>query len=67
MKDLILEKRTIEDGEINVEDHPTNIMNLIRAVSRPYPGAYINNDYYRIIIWKAKLSYEDSYNYELKI
>lgn len=51
-------KRTSEDGLINFEKMDVwSIYNLVRAVTRPYPGAFINNfnGYSRCIIWKARV------------
>jgi methionyl-tRNA formyltransferase len=49
-------KRTAEDGAIFWEDSASDIYNLIRAVTRPFPGAFtfLNNDAGRkITIWRA--------------
>jgi methionyl-tRNA formyltransferase len=47
-------KRTPEDGLINWEKPVESIQRLIRAVSRPYPGAFSNYDgKHKIIFWKA--------------
>lgn len=48
-------RRTAKDGEINWNNSSKDIRNLIRAVSKPYPGAfsYVNN--HKIILWKAKI------------
>jgi len=51
-------KRSAEDGEIKFETMDVwSIYNLIRAVTRPYPGAFINNfeKNERCIIWKARV------------
>lgn len=56
-------KRVREDGEIDIESSPKDIINLIRALSRPYPGAYIKNNNNEFIIWKAKLLNKD-YEFE---
>lgn len=47
--------RKPDDGLINWDNKAEDIVNLIRAVSKPYPGAraVINNNSY--IFWKAKL------------
>lgn len=48
-------KRTPEDGWINWCDPIEYIYRLVRAVSRPFPGAYALYDKeHKIIIWKAK-------------
>ncbi len=47
-------KRTPEDGLINWTDPVEKIQRLIRAVSKPYPGAFSNYDgKHKIIFWKA--------------
>jgi methionyl-tRNA formyltransferase len=49
-------KRTPEDGAIEWQDSVGDIYNLIRAVTRPFAGAFtfLNNDEHRrITIWRA--------------
>lgn len=46
--------RTPEDGRINWSQDPIRIYNLIRAVTRPFPGAFTDIDDKRIFIWKAR-------------
>ncbi|MEG1256007.1 methionyl-tRNA formyltransferase [Clostridium sp.] len=48
-------KRSTKDGEIDVNKSSNEIMNLIRAVSKPYPGSFVKVDGKRIIIWKAEI------------
>ncbi len=49
-------KRTATDGEIDWTKDAQQIFNLIRAVSRPYPGAYSYiGDNNRVVIWRAEL------------
>lgn len=51
-----LGKRTADDGKINWKDYTgEQIYNLIRAVSKPYPGAFTLNKGSKLIIWKAEL------------
>lgn len=47
-------KRTPEDGKINFNLDVYQLYNFVRAISRPYPGAYgfINGN--KITIWKAQ-------------
>lgn len=45
--------RIPEDGLINWHDTAENIYRLIRASSRPYPGAYSFLQGKKVIIWKA--------------
>ncbi|HWY12491.1 MAG TPA: formyltransferase family protein [Bacteroidia bacterium] len=48
-------KRTEKDGEIKWETMSVRqIYNLIRAVTRPYPGAWTFIEEKKIIIWKAR-------------
>tara|TARA_R110001592_G_scaffold317062_2_gene593727 strand:+ start:5634 stop:6548 length:915 start_codon:yes stop_codon:yes gene_type:complete len=49
------EKRTPEDGKINFDDSVYDICNLIRGVTKPYPGSFVKYGKDRIIIWQAKL------------
>ncbi|HXH18124.1 MAG TPA: formyltransferase family protein [Chitinophagales bacterium] len=46
-------KRNPEDGMINWMQSPTQVYNFIRALTRPYPGAFsfINNK--KLMIWKG--------------
>ncbi len=47
-------KRTPEDGRIDWTEPVEKIQRLIRAVSKPYPGAFTTYDgKHKIIIWKA--------------
>ncbi len=55
-------RRTPEDGLINWNDSIEQIYRLIRAVSRPYPGAYGNYDgEHKVIIWRAECLKNDKY------
>ena len=53
-ENVIYPKRCAEDGQLNWEKPAKDIINLIRAVSKPYPGAfsYIFNS--KIYIWRAE-------------
>ena len=47
-------KRTPEDGRIDWGQPSEKIQRLIRAVSRPYPGAFSDYDgKHKVIFWKA--------------
>lgn len=46
-------KRNPEDGGINWRDPTQSIYNLVRAVTRPYPGAFTRYDGERIFVWEA--------------
>lgn len=47
--------RTPEDGRINLNGSAAEAERLIRATTRPYPGAFFIKDGRRIIVWKAEL------------
>jgi UDP-4-amino-4-deoxy-L-arabinose formyltransferase/UDP-glucuronic acid dehydrogenase (UDP-4-keto-hexauronic acid decarboxylating) len=47
-------KRIPEDGAISWADPTETIYDLIRAVTRPYPGAFTEYDSERIFIWKGQ-------------
>jgi UDP-4-amino-4-deoxy-L-arabinose formyltransferase / UDP-glucuronic acid dehydrogenase (UDP-4-keto-hexauronic acid decarboxylating) len=47
-------RRKPADGEIDWSRSATEIANLVRAVSRPYPGAFTHAHGKRILIWKAE-------------
>jgi methionyl-tRNA formyltransferase len=47
-------KRIPEDGQINWNDPVEKIHTLIRATSKPYPGAFANYDRdHKVIFWRA--------------
>ncbi|MCR5304336.1 MAG: hypothetical protein K6E33_07210 [Lachnospiraceae bacterium] len=50
------EKRTPEDGKIDFKGRTRDIYNLIRGVTRPFPGAFCerSSDGVRITIWEAR-------------
>jgi methionyl-tRNA formyltransferase len=49
-------RRTPEDGLINWQWDAVKIYNLIRAVTKPFPGAFTYlEDGRKLIIWKAKI------------
>ncbi|MCL2888447.1 MAG: formyltransferase [Elusimicrobia bacterium] len=49
-------RRTPEDGQINWEWDALKIYNLIRAVTKPFPGAFTYlPDGRKMLIWKAKI------------
>ena len=48
------EKRTREDGLINWEQDVFEIYNLVRAITKPYPGAYSEVNGEKMTIWKAQ-------------
>ena len=46
-------KRTPEDGRIDFTKPARDVFNLIRAVSRPYPGAFFERDGRKVLVWRA--------------
>jgi len=49
-------KRTIEDGKINWKYLSNHIYKLVRATTKPYPGAFTFFQNKKIKIWKALLT-----------
>ena len=47
--------RTEKDGKISWDVSAVEIRNLIRAVTRPYPGAFTTLDGHKLIIWAAEV------------
>ena len=47
--------RKPEDGEINLLGSVYDAERLIRATTKPYPGAYFRKNSKKVIIWKAKI------------
>lgn len=45
--------RSPEDGEINWDSSATEVYNLVRAVTQPYPGAFTFTGDRKITIWSA--------------
>lgn len=55
-------RRAPEDGKINWNDSGENIEKLIRAVSRPYPGAFASyEDKGNVIFWRAEFTPDERY------
>ncbi|MDO4294400.1 MAG: formyltransferase family protein [Eubacteriales bacterium] len=48
------EKRTAADGRIDFHDRTRNIYNLIRGVTRPFPGAFCFCGGHRVTVWSAQ-------------
>ena len=48
-------RRTPADGLINWTSDAQTIYNLIRAVTKPFPGAFFEENGKKIIIWRAKV------------
>jgi UDP-4-amino-4-deoxy-L-arabinose formyltransferase/UDP-glucuronic acid dehydrogenase (UDP-4-keto-hexauronic acid decarboxylating) len=47
-------RRSPKDGEIDWQRPATEIANLVRAVTRPYPGAFTHSRGTRVFIWEAE-------------
>lgn len=47
-------RRTAADGEIDWTAHARDVVRVIRAVGKPYPGAFTFADDARITLWAAK-------------
>ncbi|MDN7124520.1 methionyl-tRNA formyltransferase [Pseudidiomarina sp. 1APP75-32.1] len=47
--------RRPEDGEINLDGSVYDAERLVRAVTRPYPGAYAVLDGVKYVIWRAEI------------
>jgi methionyl-tRNA formyltransferase len=54
-------KRTPTDGEIDFKRSAIDVYNFIRALTKPYPGAftYLSDDS-KIVIWKAEIVFDES-------
>ena len=50
-----LPKRIKKDGDICWQQDAWSIINLVRALTRPYPGAYSKVSGIEILIWSAKI------------
>ena len=56
-----LVKRTPEDGIIDWSLDNEHIYRLVRAVGKPYPGAYTYYNYKKVVILEAELSQQANY------
>ncbi|WP_419742883.1 methionyl-tRNA formyltransferase [Paraclostridium dentum] len=63
-KGFYVNKRTKDDGKIDFSKPSKDIINFIKAISKPYPGAFLYNNNKKIIIWRARLDYNISPQYE---
>lgn len=50
-------RRTPEDGKIDWRTSASRIRNLVRAVSRPFPGAFSHLEGRKLVIWRAELPF----------
>jgi len=55
-KGSIYPARKPKDGLIDVSKNAYETLNFVRALSKPYPGAFLMHENKKIIIWKAELS-----------
>lgn len=54
-------KRTPDDGEIDFQRSAIDVYNFIRALTKPYPGAFTYlPDGCKIVIWKAEIVFDES-------
>jgi methionyl-tRNA formyltransferase len=51
-------QRIPEDGRIDWRQPAARIDRLVRAVSRPYPGAFSDFESRRVIVWRSELPVE---------
>lgn len=51
----VWEGRTPADGEIDLQGSVYDAERLVRATSRPYPGAFTEIDGKKVVIWKASM------------
>ncbi|MCD2136462.1 methionyl-tRNA formyltransferase [Salinicoccus halitifaciens] len=54
-------KRVPEDGRIDWNDSVRNIHKLIRATSKPYPGAFSHYKDKRVIFWRGEVHENNKY------
>lgn len=54
-------RRTPADGKINWEHSARRIFNLVRAVSKPYPGAFTYAGARKCLIWQSAIMAEESH------
>ncbi|AFP85118.1 bifunctional UDP-4-amino-4-deoxy-L-arabinose formyltransferase/UDP-glucuronic acid oxidase ArnA [secondary endosymbiont of Ctenarytaina eucalypti] len=53
--DSYMTARTAEDGRLNWEQPATTLVNLVRAVTDPWPGAFSYARGEKFIVWKARV------------
>ncbi|NQV09155.1 hypothetical protein HQ529_04855 [Candidatus Woesearchaeota archaeon] len=54
-KVTVFEKPSLANNEINLNDSIEKIYSQIKALSKPYKGAYVKKDGKKLIIWRAEL------------
>ena len=55
LKATYYKRRKPEDGKLNYKNNAASNQKLIQAVTKPYPGAFINLKNRKIIIWSSKV------------
>lgn len=63
-KGFYVNKRSKDDGKIDFSKPSKDTINFIKAISKPYPGAFLYHNNKKIIIWRARLDYNISPQYE---
>ena len=53
LEETFFEKRVPKDGKINLSNDTQDIYNLIRGVTKPFPGAFLYKNNSKVIIWEA--------------
>ncbi len=48
--------RKAEDGRIDWQQSATQVHNLVRAVTHPYPGAFTDTPQGRLILWRTRVA-----------
>lgn len=48
--------RKPEDGEIDLQGSVWDAERLVRAVTRPYPGAYFHDGEAKVVVWRASVA-----------
>lgn len=53
-------RRKAEDGLINWKQNPVEILRLIKALSKPYPGAFFYENGTKYVIWRAYIEKDET-------
>ena len=53
LEETFFEKRVPKDGKINLSNDTQDIYNLIRGVTKPFPGAFLYKNNSKVTIWEA--------------
>ena len=57
-------KRTPEDGEVFLDWPCEKILNHIRALTHPFPGAFVNTKFGRLTVWSAIKNEHRAFGYK---